>query len=130
MYFDPLISPFFSTFNWFLGTLTTVPIIAALWYTNVWNTAYIPINSNRVYANTGGRYVVTRIVDEGGLFNKTAYEAYSPAYISASNIIVYGVCECWPVVFISLCLANSTLQSSRCTVLQFRMRFSTTAMRL
>jgi len=92
-YFDPLINPFFSTFNFFLGTLTTLPIVAAIWYSNVWNTGYLPINSNGVFSNRGSRYVVARVVDEHGLFNSTAYESYSPAYLSAGNIFVYGACE-------------------------------------
>jgi hypothetical protein len=41
---DPLINPFYSIFNGFLGMLITAPIILAIWYTNTWNTAYIPIN--------------------------------------------------------------------------------------
>lgn len=90
---DPLINPFFSTLNFFIGALTTMPIIAALWYTNVWHTGYLPINSNGVFSNTGKRYNVSRIVDAHGLFNKTAYEAYSPAYLAAGNILLYGVCE-------------------------------------
>jgi hypothetical protein len=44
---EPLISPFYSIFNGFLGALVTVPIILAIWYTNTWNTAYIPINDSR-----------------------------------------------------------------------------------
>ena len=45
---DPLVSPFYSVFNTFLGTLITAPIILAIWYTNTWNTAYITINDNHV----------------------------------------------------------------------------------
>src|SRR5882757_5949496 len=48
---DPLINPFYSIVNGFLGTLLTAPIILALWYTNTWNTAYIAINDNHVWDN-------------------------------------------------------------------------------
>lgn len=41
---DPLINPFFSTFNFFLGSLFTMPIILALWYTNTYQTGYLPIS--------------------------------------------------------------------------------------
>lgn len=88
---DPLINPFFSTFNVFLGALATMPVIAAIWYSNVWNTGYLPINSNGVFSNTGARYVVARVVDDHGLFNDTSYKAYSPAYLSAGNILIYGI---------------------------------------
>ncbi|KAF8137872.1 OPT-domain-containing protein [Mycena galopus ATCC 62051] len=88
---DPLINPFFTTFNFFLGALVTFPIIVALWYTNTWNTGYLPINSNIVFDNTGNLYSVANAVGSDTLFNQTMYEAYSPAYLSASNALVYGV---------------------------------------
>lgn len=49
-------------------------------------------DSNGVFSNLGERYVVAQVVDEHGLFNKTAYESYSPAYLSAGNILIYGIC--------------------------------------
>ncbi|KAF7375420.1 OPT-domain-containing protein [Mycena sanguinolenta] len=75
---DPLINPFFAgEFIFYLGlTLTifsyhlqplprgvfagliTFPIIVAIWYTNTWNTGYLPINSNLVFDNTGNLYAV------------------------------------------------------------------------
>lgn len=91
---DPLINPFFSTFNVFLGAITTLPVIAAIWYSNVWETAYLPINSNGVFANNGKRYVVKNTLNDRGLFDNEAYKQYSPAYLSAGNILIYGVCEC------------------------------------
>ncbi|KAJ7124267.1 OPT oligopeptide transporter protein-domain-containing protein [Mycena epipterygia] len=88
---DPLITPFFTTFNFFLGTLFTVPIIAALWYSNTWQTGYLPINTNSVFDNTGSPYNVTRAIGSDTLFNQTLYEEYSPAYMSASNALLYGL---------------------------------------
>ena len=88
---DPLINPFYSIFNSFLGTIVTFPIVLAIWYTNTWNTAYIPINSNRVFDNTGARYQVLKTVDKDGLFDDAAYKAYSPLYLSAGNAFLYGM---------------------------------------
>ena len=88
---DPLINPFYSTFNSFLGMLFTLPIVLVIWYTNTWNTANIPINSNRVFDNAGAPYEVLNIVDENGLFNETAYKAYSPLYLSAGILLHYGM---------------------------------------
>jgi hypothetical protein len=69
----------------------------ALWYTNTWNTGYLPINSNvglnltcvapqylsrfpqRVFDNTGNFYNVSNAVGSNTLFNQTLYENYSPA---------------------------------------------------
>ena len=88
---DPLINPFYTTINSFLGTLSTLPIVVFLWYTNIWNTAYIPINSNGVFDNTGARYKVLNAVDENSLFSETTYKAYSPSYLSAGNLLHYGM---------------------------------------
>ncbi|KAJ7897829.1 OPT-domain-containing protein [Mycena leptocephala] len=88
---DPLIFPFFSTFNTFIGAIVTFPIIVAIWYTNTWNTGYLPINSNRVFDNTGNFYNVSNAVGSNTLFNQTLYENYSPAYLGAGNILIYGV---------------------------------------
>jgi len=90
-YLDPWINPFYSTMNWAAGVFATFPIIVALWYTNVWNTGYLPINSNYIYDNTGKRYNVSRIVNDEGLFDHEKFKAYSPAYLSAANSLIYGV---------------------------------------
>ena len=73
---DRLINPFYSIFDSFLSTLLTFPIVIAIWYTNTWNTAYIPINSNGVYDNTGARYHVSNAINERGLFDETTYKAW------------------------------------------------------
>ncbi|KAJ7681289.1 OPT-domain-containing protein [Mycena rosella] len=94
---DPLIFPFYSTFNTFLGTLITLPIIAALWYNNIWNTGYLPINSNHIFDNTGADYQVLKIVGNNTLFDQTKYENYSPLisllrtslFMASSVIAVY-----------------------------------------
>ncbi|PVF97003.1 OPT-domain-containing protein [Serendipita vermifera] len=87
----PLISPFFTTVNNFLGMLIAFPIIVAIWFTNTWYTAYMPINVNRPYDRFGARYKVTNIVNDQGLFDQAAYEAYSPLYLPAANAFLYGV---------------------------------------
>jgi OPT family small oligopeptide transporter len=88
---DPLINPFYSIFNSFLGSLFTFPVVLVIWYTNTWNTAYIPINSNHVFDNTGASYQVLKVVDKNGLFNETAYKTYSPMYLATGNSFLYGM---------------------------------------
>jgi OPT family small oligopeptide transporter len=88
---DPLISPFFTTVNLFLGMLFTFPIIVAIWYTNTWYTGYVPINVNRPYDRFGNRYQVTRVLDKNGFYDEAAYQAYSPLYLSASSSLLYGI---------------------------------------
>ncbi|KAI5864126.1 OPT-domain-containing protein [Durotheca rogersii] len=86
---DPLMIPFFSTFNKFIGMLISGFVIAAFWYTNTYNTGYLPINSNRVFDNTGSLYNVSNAVDDRSLFDPTKYEAYSAPFLSAGNLVVY-----------------------------------------
>ena len=69
--------------------LLSAPLIIGLWYSNVWNTGYLPINSNRVYDHFGKRYNVSRAIDHRGLFDVEKYEAYSPASMSAANLTIY-----------------------------------------
>ncbi|KAK0481199.1 OPT-domain-containing protein [Armillaria luteobubalina] len=87
---DPLINPFFTMANYIAGALVTMPIIVALWVKNVWYTGYLPINSNGVFDNTGERYNVSMAVNAEALFDAEAYRAYSPAYLSASMVLLYG----------------------------------------
>ncbi|CAK5279804.1 unnamed protein product [Mycena citricolor] len=88
---DPIISPFYATFNSFIGALITFPVIVAIWYTNTWNTGYLPINSNHVFDNTASPYNVSRATGSDKLFNQARYENYSPAYLASGNITIYGV---------------------------------------
>jgi hypothetical protein len=81
---DPLMIPFFSTFNKFVGACLAAIVIPAVWYTNTYNTGYLPINSNRVFDNTGAR-----AVDSRALFDQAKYEEYSPPFLSAGNLMVY-----------------------------------------
>ncbi|KAL2132735.1 hypothetical protein VTI74DRAFT_3445 [Chaetomium olivicolor] len=86
---DPLMVPFFSTFNFFLGTFCAMFLIIALYYTNAFNTSYLPINSNRPFDHFAQQYNVTAILDENGLFDGKKYAAYSPPFLSAGSIVVY-----------------------------------------
>lgn len=86
---DPLMVPFFSTFNKWAGQVLSLPVILGVWYTNAYSTGYLPINTNRVWDNTGHRYNISRAIDERGIFDSEKYEAYSPAFLGAANLILY-----------------------------------------
>jgi OPT family small oligopeptide transporter len=86
---DPLMVPFFSTFNFFLGTFFSMFIIIGIYYSNAFFTSFIPINSNRPWDHFGKLYNVTAIIDERGIFDAAKYEAYSPPFLSAANVVVY-----------------------------------------
>ncbi|CAK7275017.1 hypothetical protein SEPCBS119000_006468 [Sporothrix epigloea] len=87
---DPLALPFFTTINLFLGAFLGTFIIIAFWFTNTFNTSYLPINSNRVYNNMGHFYNVSKIIDpKTKIFSEEMYQAYSPAYMAAGNLVIY-----------------------------------------
>lgn len=81
--------PAFTTFNKTFGMAFFGFIILGIWYTNVWNTGYLPINSNRVFDHHGSLYNVSRAINEKGMFDEAKYMDYSAAYLSAANTIVY-----------------------------------------
>jgi len=86
---DPLMVPFFNTFNKFIGTFVASMVAIGIYFTNTYNTGYLPINSNRVFDHFGKRYNITRAINNKGLFDSAKYQAYSPAYLTAGNMTIY-----------------------------------------
>jgi OPT family oligopeptide transporter len=66
-------------------------VTPALYYTNTWYTAYLPLCTAEVYDNTAQVYNVSRVMNADNSFNLTAYEQYSPAYLPATYAFVYGI---------------------------------------
>ncbi|KAK0649961.1 OPT oligopeptide transporter [Cercophora newfieldiana] len=87
---DPLMVPAFSTINRALGMFMFGFVILGVWYTNTWNTGYLPINTNKVWDHYGNRYNVSRAINEKGMYDHEKYMNYSAAYLGAANAIVYG----------------------------------------
>ncbi|KIM72458.1 hypothetical protein PILCRDRAFT_99382 [Piloderma croceum F 1598] len=73
----------FLVFFWFL-----TPI---LYYSNVWNSQYLPISSRGFYDNMGESYDLNRITDADGTINMKAYQEYSPLYLSLTFVISYAL---------------------------------------
>lgn len=86
---SPLVLPFFYWANQLVGMLLVCPLILGLWFSNTWNTGYLPINSNRVFDHFGKEYNISRAIDERGMFDAQRYEDYSPAYLSAAFAVLY-----------------------------------------
>ncbi|KAL1408600.1 hypothetical protein Q8F55_005413 [Vanrija albida] len=86
----PLVTPLYTVMNKFLGMLFGLFMICGIYYTNTFNTAYLPINDNHVWANNGKRYNVTRILSgPQRLFDNDKYQQYSEPYMAAGNMVVY-----------------------------------------
>ena len=73
-----------------MGAFISMFVIIAFFYTNSFNTAYLPINSNKTFDHFGKIYNVSRAIDQAtAIFDSAKYEAYSPPFLSASYVVVY-----------------------------------------
>ncbi|KAL4880727.1 OPT oligopeptide transporter protein-domain-containing protein [Aspergillus karnatakaensis] len=95
---DPWVVPFHVTFNLFVGVLLGGFVLIAIYWTNTYNTGYLPINTNNMYTNNGSMYNVSAILDDKGLLDTEKYLAYSPVYIAAvfffavySSLVSYAI---------------------------------------
>ncbi|KAK9378026.1 OPT oligopeptide transporter protein-domain-containing protein [Kockiozyma suomiensis] len=88
-YTKPLVVPFFSILNNYIGVLMGAFIVLAMYWTNYSNTAYLPINSNSVWDNTGTKYNATRVAINNKFYEE-GYKAYSPPFTSAGYILTNG----------------------------------------
>jgi OPT family small oligopeptide transporter len=86
---NPLVLPFFTTLNRAIGTFIGFPIVLALWYRNAFYTGYLPLVAATVFDNTGATYNITRATNAEGTFDAAKYASYSPAYMSAGNVVSY-----------------------------------------
>ncbi|OAA58931.1 Oligopeptide transporter OPT superfamily [Niveomyces insectorum RCEF 264] len=88
----PLMTPFYITCNAFAVVVLFYLLLSPiLYYTNVWNSAYLPLLSSTTYDNTGKVYNISRVVDKNLNFVLSKYEAYSPMYISMSYSLTYAL---------------------------------------
>ncbi|CAI7657164.1 unnamed protein product [Penicillium glandicola] len=89
--FDPIVTPFFSLVNNVVGmAFVGIVIILPVYFCNVWNSAYLPINSNGIFDNTASSYNVSRILNSEFKLDEAAYEVYGQAYLGAANSILYS----------------------------------------
>ncbi|PSN66496.1 OPT superfamily oligopeptide transporter [Corynespora cassiicola Philippines] len=87
---SPLVVPTWTVLNVLASLIFWIWIVSpALYYTNTWNSAYLPFQSNSVFDNTGSTYNVTKVIDKGAdfSFNITKYNQYSEIYMP----VVYGL---------------------------------------
>ncbi|KAJ5535591.1 hypothetical protein N7513_008777 [Penicillium frequentans] len=87
---SPLLIPSWAILNVFVSLVFWIWIVAvACYYTNVWNTGYLPFQSSKVFDNTGSTYSASKIVNaaSGYKLDVQKYLDYSPIYMP----IVYGL---------------------------------------
>ncbi|KAK4700387.1 hypothetical protein P7C70_g5860, partial [Phenoliferia sp. Uapishka_3] len=88
----PLTTPFYVTANCFAAVLIFFVIIApAVYYTNIWDSGYLPLLTSTTFDNTGVKYNVSRVITENLDFDLAKYKAYSPMYVSVSYSFSYAL---------------------------------------
>ncbi|EKM60690.1 uncharacterized protein PHACADRAFT_203846 [Phanerochaete carnosa HHB-10118-sp] len=65
-------------------------IVPLLYYTNVWDSQFMPVLSRRTFDNTGAPYNVTRVL-EGTSFDIDKYRAYSPLFLPVAFVVSYAL---------------------------------------
>lgn len=66
-----------------------------MYWGNYYWSAYMPINSNESFDNTGQKYNVTRIMGDNGYIDVQAYLDYSPPFFSGANVFGQGAWFAW-----------------------------------
>ncbi|EDK46392.1 conserved hypothetical protein [Lodderomyces elongisporus NRRL YB-4239] len=86
--------PFYTYMNKYLGSLLGFIVILIVYYTNNYYTAFLPINSNRLFNNKAEVYKVHDILNEKNQFDHGKYQDIGPPYFSAANLVLYGAYFC------------------------------------
>ncbi|KAG6817630.1 hypothetical protein H0H87_006258 [Tephrocybe sp. NHM501043] len=89
---SPLVTPWWSQANTVIAFIVMFWIITPiLYFTNAWDSGFLPISSTHIFDNTANRYDPRAIVTSEGLFDEAAYAAYSPALLPAALAVAIGV---------------------------------------
>lgn len=82
--------PFYSQANQYVGLIIGAIIIIGLyWSNNMW-TAYLPINSNYLFDNTGNYYSTSSVIGANNELDEALYQQVGPPYFTAANLMIYG----------------------------------------
>lgn len=77
---SPLVVPTWAILNTLASVVFWIYIVTpAIYYTNTWLSAYLPIQSNSIFDNRGLAYNVSRVINkkDGFVFEPEKYEEYS-----------------------------------------------------
>ncbi len=100
-----LAQPFFSTCTMWFGSFLGGLIILGIFYSNMYNAAYLPINSSSAFANDGKPYSVQSVVVNNRL-DEAKYQEYSPPFYSAGFILTVGANFAFYPVYFLYIMAN------------------------
>jgi len=82
-------TPAFAVNNGFLGAFISLWVIVGVYYTNAYNTGYLPMMSNGTFTNKAKSYNVKEILGDNMRLDPKKFQAYLEPYMAASNIANY-----------------------------------------
>ncbi|KAH7906357.1 OPT oligopeptide transporter protein-domain-containing protein [Hygrophoropsis aurantiaca] len=89
---SPLATPWWAEMNVLAGFVIFYWILTpVLYYTNTWYGAYLPLLSRTTFDNRGDSYNFSHILTPDNRLNLSAYENYSPLFLSTTNAMSYGL---------------------------------------
>lgn len=107
-----LAQPFFATSTMYISSILGGLIILGIYYSNMYNTAYLPINSSSAFTNNGTAYTVQAVITDNKL-DEAKYQQYSPPFYSAGYILTVGAnFAFYPVYFLYITFNQWTTISS------------------
>ncbi|GAB5591359.1 hypothetical protein Unana1_06259 [Umbelopsis nana] len=87
----PLFTPWWAQVNWYIGAVIMVWIICPLVYFGNWlNAQSYPILTTKLFDKNGDVYNHSRVISDG-FFNETAYNEYSPVYMTPYNAMMFAL---------------------------------------
>ncbi|CAM0138411.1 unnamed protein product [Umbelopsis sp. WA50703] len=87
----PLYTPWWAQVNWYIGAIIMVWIICpAIYFSNSWNALNYPILTTKLFDKDGNVYNHTRVISDG-FFNETAYDQYSPVFMTPYNAMMFAL---------------------------------------
>ena len=117
---SPLVVPFFSQLQQYLGSVFCALVVIAVYYTNYYDTQYLPMFSNVLYTNKATAFQVTEILTPDNKLDWDKYQKYSPPYFTAGYLVSYGAF----IAFYPLLIGYSLLIYHKMFFMAFKTWFS------
>ncbi|KZO94991.1 oligopeptide transporter [Calocera viscosa TUFC12733] len=87
---SPLMMPWWAELHTGIGFLLAAWVLApALYYTNIWNFAYLPMLSSSAYDRFGEPYNVTMVLNNDMQFDLDKYNQYSRVWLPCTFAVLY-----------------------------------------
>lgn len=83
-------SPFFAQLQQYVMRAIGGVLILIMYYKNAFWSAYMPVNSNAAFDNTGSVYNITRVLGDDQRMDMNKYQEYGPPYYAIASLFITG----------------------------------------